>query len=459
MNHVSSKTLRGWLVAVSLLLCTVLLVQCLFWAGALRKPQTGLPENSAEPFASVGSLSREGYELEQTVVLSRHNIRSPLSGAGSTLGTITPHEWFSWSSNPSELSLRGGVLETEMGQYFRVWLISEGLFPDNYFPEDGEVRIYANSKQRTIATAEYFVSGLLPTANFPIETHAEYDQMDPVFNPQLTFVSPDYNADAESQVRELYTDTIESLADNYKLLSDVIDMEQSEAWSSGSVGALRLDDTELFFELHKEPYMGGSLKTACSVSDALILQYYEEADPVKAGFGHSLSEEQWKQIAEVKDIYGDVLFTAPLIAANVANPLLREIKSELTADSRVFTFLCGHDSNVGSVLAALGAEDYELPYAIEGKTPIGCKLVFCRWRGPDGNKYCTVDMVYQTVEQLRAAPLLDLNRHPSVVPIYFTDLNRTENGMYAEQDFMELLQNAIGEYDRITESYTLDNAA
>ena len=33
-----------------------------------------------------------GYTLDQVVVLSRHNIRSPLSGSGSLLGDITPHE-------------------------------------------------------------------------------------------------------------------------------------------------------------------------------------------------------------------------------------------------------------------------------------------------------------------------------------------------------------------------------
>ena len=102
------------------------------------------------------SLSREGYTLEQVVILSRHNIRSPLSGKGSVLGEITPHDWFPWSSEPSELSIRGGVLETELGQYFRKWLESENLIPENYRPDPIEVRFYANSKQRTIATAQYF---------------------------------------------------------------------------------------------------------------------------------------------------------------------------------------------------------------------------------------------------------------------------------------------------------------
>ena len=409
--------------------------------------------------AAVGSLSRDGYVLEQAVVLSRHNIRSPLSGGGSLLGTITPHEWLAWSSNPSELSLRGGVLETEMGQYFRKWLETEGLFPENYHPADGAVRVYANAKQRTIATAEYFVSGLLPTANTPIETHVAYDTMDPVFMPQLTFVSPEYNADAEAQVWELYTDTVNGLADNYELLANVIDMEQSDAWADGSVSAFRTDDTELVLELNKEPGMKGSLKTACSVSDALVLQSYEESNPVKAAFGHTLTDEQWKQISEVKDIYGDVLFTAPLIAANVAHPLLQEIEAELTAEGRVFTFLCGHDSNVGSVLAALGAEDYTLPGAIEAKTPIGCKLVFCRWRGPDGNSYCTVDLVYQTTEQLRGMPLLDLEQHPAIVPMRFAGLMANADGLYAEQDFLALLQSSIDEYDCIVETYSIADAA
>lgn len=282
--------------------------------------------------------------------------------------------------------------------------------------------------------------------------------MDPVFNPQLTFVSQEYNADAEEQIRTLYTDVVNGLNDNYKLLTDVIGMEQSKAWADGSVQALRTDDTELLLELNEEPRMKGSLRTACSISDALVLQYYEEQDSDKAGFGHALTDEQWHQISEIKDVYNDVLFTAPLIAANVANPLLREIESELETNGRVFTFLCGHDSNVGSVLATLGAEDYILPGSIE-KTPIGCKLVFCRWRGPDSSIYFTVDLVYQTTEQLRAMPLLDLNCHPAVVPVHFSSLELQENGMYEEMGFIHLLEDAITKYDRILENYALDNAA
>lgn len=477
MKDTKTKTLRICLAVVSILLVCVLIVQGLFWAGVIKvnpgqqaaqvtqepKETLEIKESAAQDaprvFSAVGNLSHEGYQLEQVLVLSRHNIRSPLSGGDSMLAKITPHKWFEWSSNPSELSLRGGILETEVGQYFRKWLEEEGLFSENYHPEEGEVRIYANSKQRTIATAQFFAAGLIPTANVQIETHMAFDEMDPVFTPQLTFVSPNYNAAAEAQIWELYSDDVKGLEDNYALLSQVIDVEESEAWKDGSFTGFKVDDSEIILELNQEPGIKGSLKTGCSVSDALDLQYYEEADPVKAAFGHELTFEQWQEISAIKDLYGDVLFTAPLIAKNVAHPLLQEIESELKNDGRKFSFLCGHDSNVNSVLAALGTEEFELPGAIEAKTPIGCKLVFSRWKGQDGKSYMSVDLVYENTEQLRNAPILDKNIQPSIVPVHFSGLSSNADGLYAEEDFMNLLRSSIEAYDDITEEYSLAEAA
>ncbi len=408
---------------------------------------------SAEAEEAVQSLSREGYNLEQAVVLSRHNIRSPLSSGESLLGMITPHEWFAWSSGPSELSLRGGVLETEMGEYFRKWLEAEGLFPENYHPEFPEVRIYANSMQRTIATAQYFTAGLLPTANMPIEYHMDFDTMDPVFTPQLTFISEAYKEYAEAQIRALFTEKIHGLADNYALLTDVIDLVDSPAYQNGTIGNFLVDDTEYIIEKGDEVGIRGSLKTACSVSDALVLQYYEEPDAKKAAFGHELTFRQWEEIAEIKDLRNDVLFTAPLIAVNSAHPLLQEIRSEMTSDGRIFTFLCGHDSNLGSVLASLDAADYELPYALEKKAPIGSKLVFGKWLDPDGNAFWSIDLVYQTPDQLRSLSLLDLKNPPAVFHISLNGFEQNPDGLYAEDELLEHFDQAIRAYDQLIEEY------
>ena len=406
----------------------------------------------------IGPASKDGYTLKQVVCLSRHNIRSPLSDEGSELDTITPYDWLEWSSDPSHLSVKGGTLESEMGQYFRKWLEKEGLFEENYQPQDGAVRIYANSKQRTIATAQFFKAGLLPSYNGDVEYHADFDTMDPVFNPCLTYVSDEYIKDAEAEIKTLYNSAIEGLSDNYELLSDVIDVEESDDYKNGKFKGFVTDDSEFTFEEGEEPAVAGSLKTACKVSDALVLQYYEMDDPKKAAFGHNLSDDDWKKISEIKDVYGDVLFSSPKIAINVANPLLSEIKNELSTDGRQFTFLCGHDSNLCSVLAALDAEDYCLPGSIE-KVPVGSKLVMSKWTNDEGEELMSFDLVYQTTDQLRNLSVIDENNPPGIYRIRFKGLKENSDGLYNVEDVMKLLEEKIGEYDLMIDEYEMDEAA
>ena len=143
------------------------------------------------------------YELKEVVVMSRHNIRSPLTSGGAGYKRVTPHNWFEWTSASSELSLRGGVLETEMGQFFRKWVVSEGLLSENYRPEGDEVLFYANSRQRTFATAKYFSAGFLPFANVEITHKLKEDKMDPVFTPQFTKMNDAYRQKVLGEIMTL----------------------------------------------------------------------------------------------------------------------------------------------------------------------------------------------------------------------------------------------------------------
>ena len=419
---------------------------------------SGMTQVFAETESESPNQAEEEYTLDKMVVLSRHNIRSPLSGSGSMLGDITPHEWFKWTSNPSELSLRGGVLETIMGQYFRQYLEEKGLFPENYQPEEGAVRFYANSKQRTLATTNYFSSGLLPVEDVTIESHAEYDTMDPVFNPALTFFTDSYAEDVVEQIAESGGEDglegiHEKLTDAIELLMDVTDMEESDAYQEGKCGDLLHYKTEIVLEKDKEAAMTGPIKTATSVADALTLQYYEEPDPVKAAFGHELTKEDWLLLHSIVDTYTEMLFSTPLIAVNAAHPLLEEIRSELTTEGRKFTFLCGHDSNIASVLAALGVEEYELPDTVEPKTPIGVKLVLERYLNPEGEAFYDVSLVYQSTQQLRDRTPLSLENPPMKQSLRFEGIETNEDGLIAEADLLELFDRAIQAYDSLQEEY------
>ena len=405
-----------------------------------------------------------GYTLDRVVVLSRHNIRSPLSGSGSALEELTPHPWFAWTSNASELSLRGGHLETMMGQYFRLWLEQEGLFPENYRPEEGEVRIYANAKQRTIATARYFSAGLLPVGDVDIETHTAYDEMDPTFEPALHFLTAEYAEDIRSQVAELGgTEGMKgiqtALRPSIELLMDTADVNESEVYQSGKFGDLLEDETSLVLELGHEPAMNGPIKTATSLADALTLQYYEESDEEKAAFGHQLTREDWVQIHSIVDTYTEMLFTQPLVCVNVAHPLLQELRYELGAEHRKFSFLCGHDSNVASVLASLGAEEYSLPETVEPKTPIGVKLMFERRRDQAGQAWYRVSMVYRSTEQIRNADMLTLENPPMQYDLSFEGVETNEDGLIAEADLLALFDRSIAAMDALEDTYALADAA
>ena len=149
---------------------------------------------------SAVNVKDDGYQLDQVLIVSRHNIRSPLSGGDSLLSQVTPHEWFAWTSNSGELSVKGGQLETNMGQFFRKYLEAKGFMPENWRPKEGEVRFYANSMQRTIATAEYFASGMLPVGNPEIEYHKEYGEVDPIFCPIIQYNNPAFEAQVRAEI-------------------------------------------------------------------------------------------------------------------------------------------------------------------------------------------------------------------------------------------------------------------
>ena len=394
------------------------------------------------------------YKLKEVVILSRHNIRSPLSTNGSALSKMTPHEWTNWSSAASELTLRGGVLETEMGQFFRKWTIETGLFKDNYVPSIDEVNVYANSMQRCIATAQYFSSGFMPVANLRINHRYVPSKMDPIFFPRLTKSTEAFRTEAMKQInamggKEGLVGINKSLKESYDLIAKVLDMKQSEYYKKGEIKDFVNNDTQITLELNQEPGMKGSLKNANSASDAFILQYYEEPDGMKAAFGHKLTTEDWTKIAKVKDVYGDVLFTAPIVAVNVAHPLLQYMYDELNDKDRKFTFLCGHDSNIASVDAALGVEEYSLPNSIEKKTPIGSKLVLEKWVDAAGKAYIAVNLVYQSTDQLKQMSLLDLQHAPQVFSLKLKGLNQNTDGLYTFEDVNARFLQAIRAYDDI----------
>ena len=396
---------------------------------------------------------RAKYTLKEVVVMSRHNIRSPLSSGEAAYQRVTPHQWFKWSSPSSQLSLRGGVLETEMGQFFRQWVVSEGLLPDNYRPEGDEVLFYANSRQRTFATAKYFSAGFLPFANVEITHKLAEDKMDPVFIPQFTKMNDTYRQQVIDEIQAKNGGPqawMEAQKPTLALMETILDMAHSPA-AQNDTTHFWFDDTQIKIEKDDEPRMTGGYTLANSVADAMVLQCYESESTT--AFGHELTAEQWRAICGVKEVYDGLLFTTHAAAVNLANPLVSRIREELNRTDRKFMFLCGHDSNLASIGAALRFNYPETENAFELHTPIGSKLVFEKWN--DGSEdYVAINLVYQAVSQLQGRTLLTPAVPPMVKPVTVEGLTPNSDGLYRLSDIDDRFAQAIAEYDAIDDAAT-----
>ena len=397
---------------------------------------------------------RAKYELKEVVVMSRHNIRSPLTSGGAAYMRVTPYEWFKWSSPSSQLSLRGGVLETEMGQFFRKWIVSTGLLPDNYRPQDDDVLFYANSRQRTFATAKYFSAGFLPYANVEIQHKYDEDVMDPVFKPQFTKMSDAYRQQVLAEIAAMnggpkaWAATVQPAL---TLMEQVLDMSESPAALEGDTVHFWYDDTEFQLEKGEEPHLTGGLKLANSAADALVLQCYETES--MSAFGHELTAEQWRAICGVKEVYDALLFTTHAAAVNIAYPLVSRIREELQREDRKFMFLCGHDCNLASIGAALRFQYPETENAFELHTPIGSKLVFEKWS--DGkDTYVAINLVYPAVSQMHGRSLLSPDVPPMVKPVSVEGITPNSDGLYKLSELDARFNQAMSEYDAIVDEPT-----
>jgi glucose-1-phosphatase len=351
--------------------------------------------------ATAAPAPMDGDQLEQVVLLSRHNLRAPVVASGA-LANATPETWPRWEVAPGELTTKGGVLEVYMGRYIAQWLRQAQLLPLSGCPHEDDFHAYANSLQRTQATAQFFVAGAFPGCHVSVEQRMPLGSMDPLFDPVIHNGDTTFRTRAlESMQRAL---AAANLAPALSVVEEITRYPQSAACKGHSDCHLALADTTFSTEPGKEPRASGSLALASGLVDALLMEHYQGSGIPREGWGRLTTEAQWQALAQIRNRYQDILFGTPEVARDVAAPLLTRVNAlfDDPASPKV-TLLVGHDSNIGSVLAALGISDYSLPGQYE-KTPIGGLLQFERWRDRhSGVERIRLAYVYPTTAQLRDA--------------------------------------------------------
>ncbi|HIE1098484.1 MULTISPECIES: bifunctional glucose-1-phosphatase/inositol phosphatase [Stenotrophomonas] len=364
---------------------------------------------------SAAPVSAEDDQLEQVVLLSRHNLRAPVVASGA-LANATPETWPRWDVAAGELTTKGGVLEVYMGRYIGQWLRQAHLLPASGCPQPADFHAHANSLQRTQATAQFFVAGAFPGCHVTVEQRMPLGTMDPLFNPVIHRDDAAFREGAPSAMQQALAAS--DLAPALAVSEAITRYPQSAACEGHRDCRLTLADTRFSAEPGQEPRVSGSLALANGLVDALLMEHYQGSGSAREGWGRLNTEAQWQALAQIRNRYQDILFGTPEVARDVAAPLLACVDALLEdpASPKV-TLLVGHDSNIGSVLAALGITDYTLPGQYE-KTPIGGLLQFERWRDRhSGVERIRLAYVYPTTAQLREAQPLNDAQPPGRVAL------------------------------------------
>ena len=385
----------------------------------------------------------EGYQLQQVLIMSRHNLRAPLANNGSVLEQSTPKSWPEWDVPGGQLTTKGGVLEVYMGHYMREWLAQQGLVTSGECPPENAVYAYANSLQRTVATAQFFITGAFPGCGVTVHHQEKMGTMDPTFNPVIVDDSAAFSERAV-QAMEKERQGMQ-LGESYKLLEAITDYRNSPSCKQKQQCSLSEGKDTFSAKYQQEPGVSGPLQVVTSRVDAFTLQYYEGFPKDQVAWGEIKTDKQWQVLSKLKNGYQDSLFTSPEVARNVAKPLVKYIDNALVGDAAKaakVTLLVGHDSNIASLLTALDFKPYQLHNQYE-RTPIGGKLVFQRWHDNGGNRdLMKIEYVYQSTEQLRNADALTLQSPPQRVTLALNGCPVDDNGFCPMDTFKKVMAEA-----------------
>ncbi|XP_053607060.1 glucose-1-phosphatase-like [Plodia interpunctella] len=389
------------------------------------------------PLIILASVEVNALYLKQVVFFSRHNIRAPLS---KTLDELTEKKWPEWKTESAHLTPKGALLEGYMGEYFSKWLKAENFFQDGHMDEHGcpnSVHIYANAPQRTVATAKAFTKSAFPNCDIKVN-FKENVIMDPVFHPVLR--------DTSAAFREIVINDIQKkldelkLEDAYELINNIVEIKSSKLCVIKGFCDLTKRKDHVLYEIGEEPNLYGPLSIGNNIVDVFLMSLYQGHKMEDIAWGKIRTPSDWKILTKITKENQNVRFNGTF-SKHLAEPLLDYMSNLFLNNSAPkLTGLFGHDSNLKTVMSALGFKPYELPRQHE-LTPIGGKLVFQKWYDVVSDRdLLKVDYIYPSVGHLRFSTKFWDEEPPETFVMQLHKCEIDENGFCPWNDFVNILR-------------------
>lgn len=359
--------------------------------------------------ASPVAFASDHLQLERVVLLYRHGVRSPLPGE-IQLDEVNGKPWPTWSQAPSELTGHGISGAIQMGRYDRQRLAALKLFPAKGCPEASSLWFWANTDQRTIASAQALAQGFAPDCPISIGHQAPGSE-DPLFHPieagSVGWSAHDAVASIHAQTggpNALTASHADDLAAMAQVMGCNANTTQPLCDANTWRGNLAVSPDQ------KQIVLTGPIATTSGTAEAMLMAYAEGKPLSDVGWGRA-DASRLEQLSRLHSLLFDIYARPDYMAQRVAAVMSKHLVSTLQDPQapRLYV-LVGSDNNIVALASVLGIH-FKMPGYGQDDPPIGGALGMEVWRDAADHRFVRVFYQAQTLTQLRMLEPID-RRHP-----------------------------------------------
>lgn len=393
-------------------------------------------------------------QLKLVVALFRHGVRAPLPNFAATANDYSGKPWPSieWAvptgKSWGDLTSRGQVLATGLGNYYASWYRKENAWPTGF-----KVYLLADSDARTIDTAQAladgFQQGRTPKQDVSLN-HLTKGTSDPLFHPFKAgcgVPSPTPLAQTVANINAGRKADAQKFALSFKELWRVLGSDGAKIDLKSVVDTVQVctggkcESPISWFGTLNTAKTAGQFPYASSASEAFLLEYANSMDEV--GWGQ-VNATNLGPMLELHEAYFQLTERDPYLAQIQGSNLTREIRDLIrrTAeplepietnclrvdDGSQFIGLVGHDTNIAEVGQLFGLSwkftDASLPSGehlppdtlnlpANDALPAGALVFELRQRA--GKYFVLIEYVAQSLLQMRGDP-----KRPITAPYRFS---------------------------------------
>ncbi|WP_322966225.1 histidine-type phosphatase [Sphingomonas fuzhouensis] len=337
-----------------------------------------------------------GLKLDRVVLLMRHGVRPPTKSPPMPAGTSN-QSWPSWPVEPGYLTPHGRAGVERLGAYDRSVWTAAGLLPR---AGCADVRIVADSDERTIRTAEAYAESLAPGCPVAID-HKPQDVPDPIFSPIEEGRVPFDAAQARAAVLAGAGGEAGIAALEKRLAPELARLDAILcAPISPGCGVNRKPSGLAPVKPNKRPKLTGALDRASTAAQILLLEYAEGKPMEEVGWGRAtpvdierlgvFHAEEFRLLARPRYV----------AKANMAGITPVIIEGLSAGKGPVVTMISGHDTNIANLGGLLDLH-WKVPGLAADDPAPGGAIVLERLVDARGQAYVRALYRAQTVEQIR----------------------------------------------------------